>query len=56
VLPVLKRRPEFEKELRQISEERRIVSGLRDEAKPSRTLKERLVRLSNRIVWSLKPW
>ena len=56
VLPVLKRRPEFEKELRQISEERRIVSGLRDEAKPNRTLKERLVRLSNRIVWSLKPW
>jgi hypothetical protein len=56
VLPVLKRRPEFAKELRQISEERRVVSGLQDESRNSSTFNERVGRLVKRVLASLVPW
>jgi small-conductance mechanosensitive channel/CRP-like cAMP-binding protein len=56
VLPVLKRRPEFAKQLRQISEERRVVSGLQDELRSSLTFKDRVGRLVKRILISLVPW
>ena len=56
VLPVLKRRPEFAKELRHISEERRVASGLQDETRNITTFKQRVSRLVKRILTSLVPW
>ena len=56
VLPVLKRRPEFAKQLRQISDERRIASGLRDETQRILSFKERVAGLAKRIIVSLQPW
>ena len=56
VLPVLQRRPEFAKELRHVSEERRISSGLQDEIQRKLLFPERVVGLIKRIAASLKPW
>jgi len=56
VLPVLKRRPEFAKALRHVSEERRISSGLQDEIQRKLLFPERVVGLIKRITSSLKPW
>ncbi|MSR33911.1 MAG: mechanosensitive ion channel [Phycisphaerales bacterium] len=56
VLPVLKRRPEFAKELRQISDERRLASGLQNEMQRKLSFPERVAGLIQRIAASLKPW
>ncbi len=56
VLSVLKRRPEFAKELRQVSEERRIASGIAEAVAPERTLRRRLRVVGRRVAHSLRPW
>ena len=56
VLPVLNRRPEFAQKLRQISDERRLSSGLKEETNLIPSFKERGVQLIKRMAMFLKPW
>ena len=56
VLPVLNRRPEFAQKLRQISDERRLSSGFKEETNLIPSFKERGVQLINRMAMFLKPW
>jgi CRP-like cAMP-binding protein len=56
VLPVLNRRPEFAQKLRQISDERRLSSGLKEEINLIPSFKERGVQLIKRMAMFLKPW
>ncbi len=56
VLPVLNRRPEFAKQLRMISEERRVASGLQNKSSTPSTFAQRVGRLVKRISTTLIPW
>ena len=56
VLPVLNRRPEFAKEIRQVSTKRRIASGIEDEKHIVVSRRDRLIALVSNAGRSLKPW
>jgi hypothetical protein len=56
VLPVLKRRPEFAQEIRQVSTKRRIASGIEDEKHVVISRRDRLIGLVSNAGRSLKPW
>ncbi|MCE9619117.1 MAG: mechanosensitive ion channel [Planctomycetes bacterium] len=56
VIAVLKRRPEFAKELRQISDDRRIASGIQGEKLKPPTFGQRAMLLFKHLAKAMKPW